>query len=609
MKNPFSNASGFFQQIGKSLMLPVAILPVAGILLGVGKSFLIPVSENPDLFPNIIFFLMSEAGSVIFANLSIIFAIGVALGFTENDGAAALSAVVGYLVMTTTIGVMALQVFHLDPDPEKRLIDIVLGIPTIDTGVFGGIIMGGIAAGLFNRFYRMELPSYLAFFAGKRFVPIVTGVAAIITGVVLSCLWPPVKEVIMVFSNWAAYSNPVLAASLYGFVERLLLPLGLHHAWNVPFFFEIGSFIDPETGNVVHGDINRFFMGDPTAGILSGGFLTKMFGLPMAAVAIWRSALPENRDTVGAIMISAALTSFLTGITEPIEFSFMFISPLLYGIHAVLTGTAFAIMNLLGAHLGYTFSQGGLDFILYYARDTKPWLVLIVGPIYGLIYYFTFRGLISLLNIQTPGRSEMKQELGLSGTDLDKSDYSRKIVWALGGRSNITKLDNCITRLRVEVSDPAKVNSKSLKNLGAVGVVERGTAVQAIFGTRVGNIKSDIDDYLKFAGDDAELPAEMATALAGAREAQAPTAQEAPVPEARPEELEKIREFLGGANNIESFKPAAATRLIITLKDKSLINLEEAQKAGFAILSPSQGNSVQVIVGRHPERFKDLKAA
>jgi PTS system glucose-specific IIC component len=588
-------------------MLPVAILPVAGILLGVGTSFLTPESAHPSLFPNIIFKLMSFGGNVIFANLALIFAIGVALGFTENDGAAALSAVVGYLIMTTTIGVMALDVFGMNPDPNLMQVQNVLGITTIDTGVFGGIIIGGISASLFNRFYRTELPAYLAFFSGKRFVPIITGVMAIFTGVILSYLWPPVKDLISVFSNWAAYSNPVMAGSLYGFVERLLLPFGLHHAWNVPFFFEIGTYINPDTGAVVHGDINRFFAGDKTAGILSGGFLTKMWGLPMAAIAMWRSALPENRTRVGGIMLSAALTSFLTGITEPIEFSFMFISPLLYGVHAVLTGVAFAIMNLLGAHLGYTFSQGGIDFLLYYSLDTKPWLVFIMGPIYGLLYYAVFRGLISLLDIKTPGREAMKQELGLSSLDLDKSDYSRQIVWALGGRSNIAKLDNCITRLRVEVKNPGKVNSRSLKNLGAAGVVERGQAIQAIFGTRVGNIKTDIDEYLKQAGADAELPAEMEKALGGAKEGTLAGKAEAPVPEASREELERIREFLGGAENIESFKPGATTRLIIALKDKSLINVEGATKAGFAILSSQKGNTVQLIVGRHPERFKDLK--
>ncbi|MDR0356703.1 MAG: glucose-specific PTS transporter subunit IIBC [Deltaproteobacteria bacterium] len=601
--NSFKNmTSAFFQQIGKSLMLPVAILPVAGILLGVGKS---------DLFfiPSFVSQVMAAGGDVIFANLALLFAIGVALGFTENDGSSAMSAVVGYMVMIATMNVMAVNVFGMNPDPDVRQLDKILGIMTIDTGVFGGIIIGGLTAGLFNRFYRIELPPYLAFFSGKRFVPIVTGVSAIVTGIALSYLWPPVKDMILVFSNWAAYSSPVLSGSLYGVVERLLLPLGLHHAWNVPFFFEMGSYLDADTGAMVHGDINRFFARDPSAGILGGGFLTKMWGLPMAAIAMWRSARPENRARVGGIMLSAALTSFLTGITEPIEFSFMFASPLLYGIHAVMTGVAFGLVNFLGGHLGYTFSQGGIDFLLYYSMDTKPWLVFILGPLCGLVYYAVFRTLIVLLDIKTPGRLPSEQEVVMSSSEQDKFGFSQKIVWALGGRGNIAKLDNCITRLRVEVADPEKVDSRTLKSLGAAGVVKRGQSVQAIFGTQVGIIKSDIDEFLKTAGDSAELPKHMAVALVADSEAAGEKTPERPVAPAAPEELEKIRRLLGGEDNIVNFKAAASSRLIVSVKDKNLVKFEEAKTLGLAILAPHLSESLQIIVGRHPERFQALKTA
>jgi PTS system glucose-specific IIC component len=590
--NPLAGASDFFQKIGKSLMLPVAILPVAGILLGVGSS-------NLSWIPRILSHLMASGGSVIFSNLALIFAIGVALGFTNNDGTSALSAVVGYLVMIATLSIMATEVLQMSTLPEYRELQNVLGIMTIDTGVFGGIIIGGLAASMFNRFFRIELPPYLAFFSGKRFVPIVTGVVAIMTGVALSYVWPPIQAKIMIFSNWAAYTNPVMAGSLYGFVERLLLPFGLHHAWNVPFFFEIGSFTDPHTGMVIHGDINRFFAGDPTAGILSGGFLTKMWGLPMAAIAIWHAAKPENRTRVGGIMASAALTSALTGITEPIEFSFMFAAPLLYGIHAVLTGAAFAIMNLLGAHLGYTFSQGGIDFLLYYGLDTKPWLVFLIGPIYAVIYYALFRTFIVTFGVKTPGREEADISAASSAIEFsgdEKFGLSRRIVWALGGRGNISSLDNCITRLRVTVNDPSKVDAEALKSLGAVGVVEKGQAIQAIFGTRAGNIKSDIDEYLSVAGSDAEPPAVP----------DAPASEV--IPDATEEELENLREVLGGAANIESSEPAAATRLLVALKDKNLLDTEGAQKTGVAIMVPKRGEAVQVIVGAHPERFRALKA-
>ena len=303
----FNAAFDVLQKIGKSLMLPVAVLPVAGLLLGIGAS-------NLTWLPPIVSHVMANSGQAVFGNLAVIFAVGVALGLANNDGVSAVAAVVGYYIMVATLAVMA-NAYGLHPiDP---------GGPAIDTGVFGGIIIGVVAAELFNRYYRIQLPAYLAFFAGKRFVPIVTGVAAIFVGVVLSLVWPPVQEGINVFSHWAVNKDPRMAATIYGFLERLLVPFGLHHIWNVPFFFTIGDYVDPTTGKHIHGDINRFFAGDPTAGILSGAFLFKMFGLPAAAIAIWRCAKPEHRKAVGGLMLSAALTSFLTGITEPIEFFFL----------------------------------------------------------------------------------------------------------------------------------------------------------------------------------------------------------------------------------------------------------------------------------------------
>ena len=279
-------------------MLPVAVLPVAGLLLGIGATDF----HTQSSVALAILSLMKNSGDVIFGNLPLIFAVGVALGFTENDGVAAIAAVIGHLVTTVTLGVMA-GLMGVKPDT-------IMGLPSIQTGVFGGILAGGLAAYMFNRYYRIKLPEYLGFFAGKRFVPIVTAISAIVLGVALSFIWPPIGNAIKSFSQWAAVSDPRTAATVYGFVERLLLPFGLHHIWNVPFFFEIGAFPDPVSGKMIHGDINRFFAGDPTAGILSGAFLFKMFGLPAAAIAIWHSAKPENRVKVGGIMISAALTSF-----------------------------------------------------------------------------------------------------------------------------------------------------------------------------------------------------------------------------------------------------------------------------------------------------------
>jgi len=499
-----TNAFAVLQKIGKSLMMPVAVLPVAGLLLGIG-------SANFSWIPTIVSHLMAQGGSAVFGNLPILFAVGVALGLSDNDGVASLAAIVGYVVLLGTLGVMA--------GVLGAKTTLVMGIPSMDTGVFGGIISGVVASILFNRYYHIELPSYLGFFAGKRFVPIVTAIASILLGVVLAVVWAPVQVGIDAFSQWAAVSDPAVAVTLYGVVERMLLPFGLHHIWNVPFFFQMGSYTDPATGHLIHGDINRFFAGDPTAGILAGGFLPKMWGLPAAAIAIWHSAKPENRVKIGAIMVSAALTSFLTGITEPIEFSFMFVAPILYGVHALLVGLAFYLMNTLGAHMGFTFSQGFIDFAVFYVKDVKPWLVFILGPIYAVVYYTVFRVLIKTLNLKTPGREDEVEDDGsepilafeaaagaatsATAAVADMTPLSvnatmaHNLVEAFGGRSNLTSLDACITRLRVSVADVSKVNQPKLKSLGAAGVVVVGTNVQAIFGPRSENLKTDMQDYLK----------------------------------------------------------------------------------------------------------------
>jgi PTS system glucose-specific IIC component len=593
----FKNFSGFMQQVGKSLMLPVAILPVAGILLGIGSS-------DFSFIPTVISEIMKAGGNIIFGNLALIFAVGVALGFTKNDGAAALSAVVGYIVMVATLGAMGIHVLELDPSAEAREMRLILGLPSIDTGVFGGILAGGIAAYLFNRFYRIDLPSYLAFFAGKRFVPIITGFASILLGVLLSYIWPPIQSGILVFSNWAAYSNPVMAGSVYGLVERLLLPFGLHHAWNVPFFFEIGSYADPATGAVVHGDIPRFFALDPSAGILSGGFLIKMWGLPAAAIAMWHSAKPENRVKTGSIMLSAALTSVLTGITEPIEFSFMFVAPFLYVIHAVIVSSAFALLNYMGAHIGYTFSQGGLDLALYYAMDTKPWLTFIFGPVYAVGYYVIFRVVIHVFDLKTPGREDAEAE---GAEHFQGSELSRQLVLAFGGKSNITNLDSCITRLRISVDNPALVDPRRLKELGAAGVVEAGKAVQAIYGTRAGNLMTGMHEYMMSSGSDAELTDEQKAALANKGPAAQAPAEEA-VPDAQEGELKVIRLALGGLDNIVSSVPLAKTRLAVALKDRSLMRPEMAAKLRVDFFVPKEGSEIHILVGLHPERFHALLA-
>src|SRR6186713_1543596 len=368
----FKNAFSVLQKIGKCMMLPVSVLPVAGILLGVGAA-------NFPWLPESVSQVMAAAGSAIFGNLPLLFAVGVAIGLTENDGVAALAGIVGYVVFLGAMGVCA----KLHGIETKA----IMGIPSIETGVFGGIIVGLIAAAAFNRFYKIQLPSYLGFFAGKRAVPIITAFAVIIVGAVLSFIWPPIGKGIDAFSHWAVHGRPALAFTIYGIVERALIPFGLHHVWNVPFFFQAGSFTDPATGTVVHGEIARFISGDPTAGSMTGGYLFKMFGLPAAAIAMWRAARPEQRTKVGGIMISAALTAFLTGITEPIEFAFLFVAPVLYIIHAVLAGAAYFLCLVLGIKHGFTFSHGLIDFVVLFPKSHNAYWLLVIGPVWGAVYY------------------------------------------------------------------------------------------------------------------------------------------------------------------------------------------------------------------------------
>lgn len=518
----------FLQQIGKSLMLPVAVLPVAGLLLGIGSGLLnAEIAWIPPLIPQV----MSQSGNVIFDNLPLIFAIGTTLGLTGNDGVAALAAVVGFLVLQTAMGVMAdvlwyhvsveretlgvlAQALDYDVSFARKIVSTNAGIKTIQTGVFGGMFVGIVAAVIYKRFYKISLPPYLGFFAGKRSVPIITALAAIVLGVLLSFVWPPIQEKINAFSMWAAYSSPVVAGTTYGFVERLLLPFGLHHIWNVPFFFEIGQYVN-KAGELVTGDIPRFFAGDATAGILGGGFLIKMFGLPAAALAIFHTAKPENRLKVGGIMASGALTAFLTGITEPLEFTFLFVAPMLYFIHAVMVGSAFAVINLAGAHIGYTFSQGAIDYMLFYALDTKPWIVFLLGPVYAALYYVVFRFFITAFDMKTPGR-ENESAAADGAAEPAGGGMAEKLVAAFGGKANIETLDACITRLRLAVKDASKVSDDALKQLGASGVMRIGNNVQAVFGTASENLKTDMEEYLRSGGSVRDsAPAAVVSALGG----------------------------------------------------------------------------------------------
>lgn len=503
---------GQLQRIGKALMLPVAILPAAGILLALGNAMhnaqlvaIAPWLEH-EVFV-IISSIMESAGQIIFDNLPLLFAVGTALGLAGGDGVAALAALVGYLIMNATMGkVMNITIDDIfsyadgaktlsqaAKEPENVLI---LGIPTLQTGVFGGIIMGALAAWCYNKFYNITLPAFLGFFAGKRFVPIITSVVAIVTGVLLSFVWPPIQEGLNQLSNFLLNKNLTLTTFIFGIIERSLIPFGLHHIFYAPFWFEFGQYVS-HSGELVQGD-QRIWMAQMKDGVefTAGAFTTgkypfMMFGLPAAAYAIYRNAKPERKKIVGGLMLSAGLTSFLTGITEPLEFSFLFVAPLLYVVHVLLAGSSFLVMHLLDVKIGMTFSGGFIDYILYGLLNwdrTNALLVIPVGIVYAIIYYFLFSFVIKRFKLKTPGREDEETET----KDSSVASLPFDVLNAMGGKKNIKHLDACITRLRVEVNEKSSVDVAALKALGASGVLEVGNNMQAIFGPKSDQIKHDI---------------------------------------------------------------------------------------------------------------------
>lgn len=604
----WKKAFALLQQMGKSLMLPVSVLPIAGLLLGLGSARAIA----PDKFwwlPAFLGQIMKDSGDAIFANLPLIFAIAVAIGFTANDGVSALAAVVGFAVFLASLGAASTTLWAVPKESLKP----VMGISTLDTGVFGGLIMGCIAAYLFNKYFRIQLPQYLGFFAGKRFVPIITGLSAIGLGLVMSVIWPPIGSGINAAANAAASGGNVsLTAAIYGVIERLLLPFGLHHIWNVPFFFQIGTFTNPTTGQVVHGDIQRFFSGDRTAGILGGAYWFKMFGLPAAAIAIWHSARPKNRKLTGGIMLSAAFTSFLTGITEPIEFSFMFVATPLYLIHALIAGFGDWLFVTLGGRMGFTFSQGFIDFLLFSGLPNaqRVWLIPVLGlGVFAPLYYFAFRLAIKHFDFKTPGREEEDTEdVGPVAAPTASSDMARELVRAFGGRHNIATLDACITRLRITVNEMSKVNKPRLKALGASGVLEVGNSAQAIFGPRSENLKTDMIEYLKVAGPEADeaytpSPAEVAQAAPG----NTLTEEGTPPPVARdPEAGPKAANMitaLGGKGNIRTVEPVALTRLRLEVSDDSAVDPEALRSAGVEGVLQLPDHKLHLLVGLNADQY------
>ncbi|MCM3701520.1 glucose-specific PTS transporter subunit IIBC [Paenibacillus macerans] len=505
----FKRFFGVLQRVGKALMLPVALLPAAGLLLGIGNMLvspeflnLVPALDNHGV--HAVATVMMNAGQIVFTNLALLFAVGVAVGLAGGEGVAGLAAIIGYLVMNVTMG----TVIGVTPSMigTNAAYADVLGIPTLATGVFGGIIVGILAAAMYNRFFKIELPSYLGFFAGKRFVPIMTAATSVLLGLLMVVIWPPIQSGLNAASHFMLDQNRTLSAFIFGIIERALIPFGLHHIFYSPFWFEFGEYTNA-AGQLVRGDQNIFMAqlrdGAPfTAGtFMTGKFPFMMFGLPAAALAIYHEARPEHKKYVAGIMGSAALTSFLTGITEPLEFSFLFVAPVLFAVHCVFAGLSFMTMHLLGVKIGMTFSGGLIDYLIFgvIPNRTPWWYVIIVGLILAVIYYFGFRFVIRKFNLRTPGREEPaedNEDAEASRGKVTQDELPHNILSALGGQENIVHLDACITRLRVEVKDKANVSKDRLKNLGASGVLEVGNNIQAIFGTRSDTIKTQIADIM-----------------------------------------------------------------------------------------------------------------
>jgi glucose PTS system EIICBA or EIICB component len=475
------------QKLSMALMLPLAILPAAGICLALGASFDIPI--------------LAAVGSVVFDNLPILFALGIAVGLT-GEGTVALSVVTGYLMLNAAMGVH-LGVTHEMTEDESGRYASILGIDTLQTGVLGGLIVGLLSVSVFRRFHKTELPSFLAFFNGKRLVPILVTAICLGLGYLIPVVWMPVQNALQALSEAATHgNNGVLSSFIYAVGERSLIPTGLHHIWNVPFFWNFGEYTDAE-GVRVTGDIPVFFAqlhdhAELTAGLfMTGRFPIMMFALPALALAMYHEASPERRPLIRGLLLSGALTTFITGITEPLEYAFLFAAPLLFVVHIFTYASSFVVMNLLNVHIGHPFAGGLIDFVLngVIPNRTAWWLVPIVGAGYAALYYFGGRFLICKFNLKTPGRGDDEAvEVSKDATGTDRAHY---ILEALGGRANIISVDACASRLRCGVRDNAFVDEQRLKELGAYGLVKLGRdGVQVIFGGKAQNIRDEIQEVL-----------------------------------------------------------------------------------------------------------------
>lgn len=529
---------GVLQRVGRSFMLPIAILPVAGLLLGLGGSFTnetmlktygLMKIMGPGTVLNLILQVMSAAGNIIFTNLPVIFAMGVAIGMAKKEKeVAALASVISFFIMHASIGALITANGGADAMLEGAVAD-VCGITSLQMGVFGGIIVGLGVATLHNRFYKIELPQVLSFFGGTRFVPIISGLVYVGVGILMFFVWPVIQSGIYHIGDLVLKSG-YAGTWVYGFMERLLIPFGLHHVFYLPFWQTgVGGTLEV-AGKTIEGAQNIFFaqLADPSVKhfavsatrFMSGKFPLMIFGLPGAALALYKTAKPEKKKAVAGLLLSAALTSMLTGITEPLEFTFLFVAPVLYGIHCVFAGLAYMLMHVFKVGVGMTFSGGLIDMFLFgilQGNEKTNWIwIVIVGVGYFIVYYFLFSFLIKKMDLKTPGRDDVEEVKLYTRADVNarkegaaanpEDAVSEGILVGLGGKKNISDVDCCATRLRCTVYKPELVQDSILKATGASGVVHKGNGVQIIYGPKVTVIKSNFEDYLETAPDEEIVP-------------------------------------------------------------------------------------------------------
>lgn len=544
---------GVLQRVGRSFMLPIALLPVAGLLLGIGSSFtnetmLAAYGLNSVIHPGTLIYtildVMSQTGSAVFNNLALLFAMGVAIGMARKEKeVAALSGAVAYIIMNTAIQAMINAAGGVEAMPANST-TTMLGITTLQMGVFGGIVVGLGVAALHNKFYKIELPQVLAFFGGTRFVPIVSSIVYLVVGIAMFYIWPVVQ------SGIAALGALVLASGyagtfIYGLLERALIPFGLHHVFYMPFWQTAVGGTAIIDGVTVTGAQNIFFaelasksttvFSVSATRFMAGKFPFMMFGLPGAALAMYQCAKPEKKKVAGGLLLSAALTAFLTGITEPLEFTFIFVALPMYAVHCVLAGLSFMLMHILNVGVGMTFSGGLIDLVLFGAMQGNAkthWIwVVVVGAVYFVLYYLIFRFMISKFNYKTPGRDDAEEvklytradvnaRSAASGSTAPAGDdpVSALIVEGLGGADNLSDVDCCATRLRCTVKDVALVKQDVLKASGASGVICKGDGVQVVYGPKVAVIKAKLEDYLENAPKTPAVTATPAPAAHAAKD-------------------------------------------------------------------------------------------